>query len=98
MRALLRDHPKVDPNAARVRFVGFGESSLDVEIDCYVLISDLHEFFAVREELYLGIMELIVQSGSRLASPARVLYQQPDSSLENTRPGAPNVVPIRQHD
>ena len=93
MRALLRQHPKVDPNAARVRFVGFGESSLDVEIDCNMLIPNLHEFFAVREELYLGIMDLIVQVGSGLASPARILYEPPDSGRAKQQPE--NVLPIR---
>jgi MscS family membrane protein len=96
IRALLREHPKVDPTAAHVRFAGFGESSLDVEIDCNVLIPDRHEFFAVREEFYLRIMDLIAQSGSGLASPTRVLYQPPDSPLERKRPPDPNVVPIRR--
>jgi MscS family membrane protein len=95
IRTLLSQHPKVDPNAARVRFVGFGESSLDVEIDCRVLIVDLHEFFAVREQLYLGIMDLIAQVGSGLAAPARILYQTGDSRMGEQRPGNPNVVAIR---
>ena len=85
MRTLLRQHPKVDPNAARVRFVGFGESSLDVEIDCNVLVPGLHDFLAVREELYLGIMDLIADAGTGLASPARVLYPPPDSVPEQNR-------------
>jgi MscS family membrane protein len=88
MRALLREHPKVDPNAARVRFVGFGENSLDVAIDCYVRTADLHEFFAVREELYLGIMDLMIQTGTRLADPARIVHRPPESSLEE-RPAKP---------
>jgi MscS family membrane protein len=96
MRTLLREHPKVDPNAARVRFVGFGESSLDVEIDCNVLIRNVHEFFAVREELYLGIMDLIAQAGTGLASPARIVYRPPEPAPEQTRPGDPNVMPMRR--
>jgi MscS family membrane protein len=91
MRELLRRHPKADPDAARVRFVGFGESSLDVEIDCRILVADLHEFLAIREEMYLGIMDLIAQAGTGLASPARVLYKP-----EQTRPADPNVVAIRR--
>lgn len=96
MRALLRGHPKVDPNAARVRFVGFGESSLDVEIDCNVLIRDLHEFFAAREELYLAIMDLIAQAGTGLASPARIVYPPPGSETGQTRPADANVIPTRR--
>jgi len=96
MRTLLREHPKVDPNAARVRFVGFGESSLDVEVDCNVLIRNVHEFFAVREELYLGIMDLIAQAGTGLASPARIVYRPPGPAPEQTRPGDPNLMPMRR--
>jgi MscS family membrane protein len=98
MRELLRGHAKVDPGAARVRFVGFGESSLDVEIDCRVLIVDLNEFFAVREELYLGIMDLIAQAGTGLAAPARIVYRPPDSGTTEQRPGDTKVVPMRRRD
>jgi len=96
MRKLLREHPKVDPNAARVRFVGFGESSLDVEIDCNVLIPAIHDFFAVREELYLAIMDLIAQAGTTLASPARIIYAPPDTARKETQPADPNVTAIRR--
>lgn len=91
IRLLLREHPKVDPEAARARFVGFGESSLDVEIDCNVLTPGLHEFFAVREELYLAIMDLIAEAQTGLASPARVVYAPPDSAQEQEHPASPAV-------
>jgi len=96
MRVLLRHHPKVDPNAARVRFVGFGESSLDVEIDCNVLIPGLHEFFAVREELYLAIMDLIADEGTALASPVRVIHVAADTGQEQTRPVKQAVSTMRR--
>jgi MscS family membrane protein len=96
MRELLRQHPKADPDAARVRFVGFGESSLDVEIDCRILVADLHEFIAIREEMYLGIMDQIAETGTGLASPARILYKAPDVAPEQARPVDPNVVAMRR--
>jgi MscS family membrane protein len=96
MRALLRAHPNVDPNAARVRFVGFAESSLDVEIDCNVLIPGLHEFFAVREELYLAIMDLIVEAGTGLASPVRVIHGPPGSEQEQPKLGKEGMTAIRR--
>jgi MscS family membrane protein len=95
MRTLLREHPKVDPNAARVRFVGFGESSLDIEIDCYVRTADLHEFFAIREELYLGIMDLMIHTGTRLATPERIVHRPPESGLEQ-RPPKPGAAFLRR--
>ena len=40
IRQLLYKHSKVDSTDARVRFVGFASSSLDVEVLAYVLVTD----------------------------------------------------------
>jgi MscS family membrane protein len=73
MRALLRRDPKVDPEMARVHFVEFGESSLDIEIHCLLLTGSLGEFLALREELLLKIKDLLAGAGVELATPARLL-------------------------
>ncbi len=36
LRELLLSHPRIDPDTARARFIGFGASSLDIEIFAYV--------------------------------------------------------------
>jgi len=81
-RALLLGHPKVDPDLARVHFVEFGESSLDIEIDCLLLTGTRAEFLDIREQLLLQIMELVTGLGVEFATPARILHitdtQQPD--------------------
>jgi len=74
MRAIMRRHSKVDPDAARVHFVEFGESSLDIEIDCLLLTGSFGEFLALREELLLKIMDLLAGAGIQLATPARLLH------------------------
>src|SRR5262249_10256909 len=73
---LLTSHPKVDPNFGGVRFIGFGESSLDIEIRCHIKTGNLEEFLATREELLLGIMELVANAGVEFAVPARAIYAQ----------------------
>lgn len=83
LRSLLYQHPKVDPNVARVRFVGFGESSLDVEIFCHVLTDDWNEFLALREELLLQIMELVADAGVEFAFPSRTLYIAHDQGIHS---------------
>lgn len=72
--ALLSSHQKVDPNFARVRFIGFGESSLDIEIRCHITTGNLEEFLAIREELLLRIMDLVINAGVGFAVPARAIY------------------------
>ena len=73
MRALLWKDPRVDANVARVRLVGFGESSLDVEVYCLILTPEWGEFLAIREDLLLKILQLVADAGTELAVPSRAL-------------------------
>jgi len=85
IRALLSGHPKVDSDIARVRFAGFGESSLDVEIHCQILTGNLDEFLAIREELLLEIMDLVARSGAGFAIPSRAIYLDQDQGVAEQR-------------
>jgi MscS family membrane protein len=78
LRALLYGRPEVDPNGTRVRFVGFGEWSLEVEIFCQILTTKLNDFLAIREDLLLEIMKLVAGAGVQFAIPARSLYLAQD--------------------
>jgi MscS family membrane protein len=72
MRQVLLAHSKVDPNPARVRFVGITDWSLNVEIFAYVLTANFDEFLVVQEELLLSLLDTIKQAGTALAIPAQV--------------------------
>ena len=82
IRRLLLSHEKVHPDPARVRFVGFGAYSLDVEITSYVSTSDWAEFLAVREDLLLRLMDIVASSGSGFAFPSQTTYLARDDSLD----------------
>ncbi len=82
LRRLLREDPRVDPDPARVRFVGFGAHSLDLEIFAYLRTRDINEFLAIREELLLEIMDCVAASGSAFAFPSQTLYAAPDPGLD----------------
>ena len=82
LRKLLIAHPKVAPEPSRVRFIGFGEYSLDVEIYAYVLTSDYQEYLAVLEDINLRIMTLIEQAGAQFAFPSAVEYQANDQKSD----------------
>jgi MscS family membrane protein len=86
--ALLRRHPKVDPGVVRARFVGFGESSLDIELQCLILTGDFNEFLAIREGLLLQIMDLVIGAGTGFAVPARSLFVVPEQDQEHERTAA----------
>jgi MscS family membrane protein len=68
-RKMLDAHPTVQPNSARVRFAGFAGPSLHIEIFAYILTASLGEFLAVREEIFLQIMDMVSATGCKFAPP-----------------------------
>jgi MscS family membrane protein len=85
IRRLLYEHPKVDSQDARVRFIGFGSSSLELEILAYVLVTDFAVFLAIQEDLLLRIMDIIEASGTSVAFPSQTTYLVDDSGLNPDR-------------
>jgi MscS family membrane protein len=99
IRAMLGQHPHVNPDTIRVRLMGFGESSLEVEVFCHIPTTRLPEFLAIREDLLLRIMRIVTGAGVEFAIPSRSLYlshDQPDvealrtADRENTLADAPS--------
>jgi MscS family membrane protein len=76
-------HPKIsnDP-PLRVRFMGFGEYSLDVEVFIYVATNDWDEFLAVREDMFLRMMDIIKEAGTSFAIPAQTTYLTRDKQKD----------------
>jgi MscS family membrane protein len=85
LRRLLIAHPKVTPEPARVRLVGFGAYSLDLEVFAYIATSDWNEFLAVREDIFLRMMEIIAESGTGFAFPSNTTYLSRDGGLDAER-------------
>ena len=88
LRKLLYAHPKVDPNPARVRFLGYGSDSLQVEIYAYTLASDWNDFLGIQEDINLRIAKVIEDSGSGFAFPSQTIYLSRDSGLSETKKAA----------
>jgi MscS family membrane protein len=91
---LLQQHPRIGSEALRVHLVGFGESSLDIEVNCHILTGNLEEFMAIREDLLLRIMELVAEVGTALAVPSRVLYM-PQIEKDEVQGETPNATAQR---
>ena len=85
IRRLLYQHPKIQSESARVRFVRFGSSSLDVEIFAYIHAPDYVAFLAVQEDLLLRIMDIIEASGTGVAFPSQVTYFAKDTGLHSEK-------------
>ena len=82
IREALLGHPKIQPDNVRVRFVNFGASSLDLELFAYVKTTKRAEFLAVREELFLRVMDVVNESGTGFAFPSQTVYFGRDSGLD----------------
>jgi MscS family membrane protein len=82
LRKVLIAHPKVSNDPARVRFSGFGAHSLDIEIFAFVTTSDFNEFCAVREDVFLRLMDVVATSGTGFAFPSQTLYMGRDDGLD----------------
>lgn len=85
LRALLYAHPKVNPDPARVRFAGFAESTLRMDVFAYLDVADFEESLQVKEDIYLHVMEKVEESGTALAYPSHTLYLGRDGGVSETR-------------
>jgi MscS family membrane protein len=82
LREILVAHPRVTEDPARVRFVGFGACSLDLEVFAYVNTADWSEFLAIREDLYLQFMDAVNEAGTGFAFPSTTTYVGRDDGLD----------------
>ena len=85
MREMCHAHPKIDSETIRIRLVGFGDSSMDVELRVYTLTHEWNEFFSIREDIFLRIKDLISDSGVSFAIPMQTLQMAPNETLDENK-------------
>ena len=88
IRKLLYGHPKVLPDPARIRFVGFSDWSLDLDVFAYVDTRVYGEFLEIAEDLNLRIMRIVAEAGSGFALPSQTTYLESPLGLDVERAGA----------
>jgi MscS family membrane protein len=85
IRGMLYAHSKVLPDPLWARFIGFGTSSLDVEVFAYVATQNPNEFSAIREDIYLRILEIVAASGTALALPSHTVHVRRDAGCDEEK-------------
>ena len=95
IRKMLYEHSKVESPSARIRFIGFGNSSMDLEVFAYVLETEYEPFLHIQEDLLLRILEIVEASGAGLALPSQTTYVAGDSGL-NAAKSETAVATVRQ--
>src|SRR5579872_4438045 len=74
IRLLLLGHPSVEGGSVRVRFFGFGSSSLELDTFAYVYARDWNHFLEIQESFLLSIMEIAEETDVQIALPSRLMY------------------------
>jgi MscS family membrane protein len=74
IEALLRAHPKIWPETVVVRFLAFTDSSLSIELMAWFQTTDVAEFREIRQEVLLGVMEIVERCGASFAFPTRTVH------------------------
>jgi MscS family membrane protein len=71
---VLREHPKIWPDAMVVKFKEFGASSLDIEIMAWFQVPTWGDFQQCRQEVLLGFIKVVEDAGTGFAFPTRTLH------------------------
>jgi MscS family membrane protein len=85
IRRMLYAHPKVSNDPARVRFVNFGDCSLDIDVFAYVRATDFSEYLGIAEDLNLRIMDIVAESGTGFAFPSNTTYLAKDEGTDSEK-------------
>lgn len=74
IQGLLELDSRVAPSTARVRFLRFAQSSLDIEVLAYVNAREWSHFLEIQEDLLMKIRQLIASAGVEFAFPSQTMY------------------------
>ena len=74
LERVLREHPKIWPDAVVVRFRELASSSLDIEVMAWFQTADWGEFQLIRQDILLQFMEVVERHGTGFAYPTQTLH------------------------
>lgn len=74
MEKMINEHPKTTENGARVRFLSFGSSSLDLLVLYYVDSPDWEILIDTQQEINFNIIALVQEKGSDFAYPTTTVH------------------------
>ena len=80
LRSVLAADPNIIQEDARVRFLAFGESALEIEFFAYLRTFSFPESLAMQETLLLAIMQKLEAMGVNIAFPTRTVLLRRERS------------------
>ncbi len=88
---VLREHPKIWPDAMVVKFKEFGASSLDIEIMAWFQVPTWGDFQLCRQEVLLGFMRVVEDAGTGFAFPTRTVHLFNQTASEPSTESSPSA-------
>ena len=88
IRRLLLEHPAVDDESVRVRFLRLGAFSLDIDVFAYVAARDWNHFLEIQEQLLFGVTDAVTTTGAEIAFPSQTMYVE-GTGRRGTEPEPP---------
>ena len=85
IREMLHSHPRIEAETIRVRFIGFGDSSKNVNLRIYAKTREWNDFYSIQEDILLRIDDIVEASGTGFAFPSQTLYWSRDPGLDTER-------------
>lgn len=85
MREMLHAHPRIERDTVRVRFTGYGDSALKIDLRVYVETREWNDFFAVREDVFLRLYDIVEEAGTTFGFPSQTLYLGRDTPPDPAR-------------
>ncbi len=82
VRQLIEQHPVTRKDDIRVSVNDFGASSIDIQMICFFVVSNVHEELRARQALILDIVRLAEQLGVSFAFPSQTTYMVPTENLK----------------
>jgi len=84
IREMLASHEHIVQDAPRVRFIGFGEDALILEIFAYIATKDFATYLEYAEDVNLKVLAIIGEAGTNLALPAQTLHVEGEKLVSGT--------------
>ena len=75
----LETYKFIEKNDLRVRFIGYGATSLDIELFAYIKAKTFADFLEKQEQALLSIGHVIESNNSSFAFPSQTLYFTKDT-------------------
>lgn len=82
LREMFHAHPRINSETVRVRFSGYGDSSLNITIRVYAMTREWNDFHAIREDIFLRIYDVVTEAGTGFAFPSHTIYMGKDDGLD----------------